>query len=58
MLNVFPIGQVLDGTDGKLVHLHGLNFSRAWNLYSLARRIGKSTNYTNPYVNERLNDVK
>jgi hypothetical protein len=26
---------VLDRTDGKLVHLDGVNFSRAWNLYSL-----------------------
>jgi len=33
-------GQVVDRTDGKLVHLDGLNFSRAWSLYSLARRLG------------------
>ncbi len=30
-------GQVLDRSDGKLVHLDGLNFSRAWNLYPLTR---------------------
>ena len=29
------LGQVIDRTDGKLVHLDGVNFSRAWNLYSL-----------------------
>ncbi len=29
-------GMVTDRTDGKLVHLDGLNFSRAWVLYSLA----------------------
>ena len=29
-------GQVSDRTDGKLVHLDGLNFSRAWVLYGLA----------------------
>lgn len=29
-------GKVIDRTDGKLVHLDGLNFSRAWCLYSLA----------------------
>ena len=29
------VGQVIDRTDGKLVHLDGVNFSRAWNLYSL-----------------------
>jgi len=33
-------GQVVDRTDGKLVHLDGLNFSRAWSLYNLARRLG------------------
>ena len=29
-------GKVSDRTDGKLVHLDGLNFSRAWVLYGLA----------------------
>jgi hypothetical protein len=32
------VGKVSDRTDGKLVHLDGLNFSRAWNLYALARQ--------------------
>jgi len=27
--------KVIDRSDGKLVHLDGLNFSRAWCLYSL-----------------------
>ncbi|SNY52260.1 Protein of unknown function [Arsukibacterium tuosuense] len=31
-------GKVSDRTDGKLVHLDGLNFSRAWNLYALANQ--------------------
>lgn len=31
-------GIVLDRTDGKLVHLDGLNFSRAWVLFGLANR--------------------
>jgi len=31
-------GEVLDRTDGKLVHLDGLNFSRAWVLYGLAKQ--------------------
>ncbi len=31
-------GQVSDRTDGKLVHLDGLNFSRAWCLYGLAHQ--------------------
>lgn len=30
-------GKVIDRTDGKLVHLDGLNFSRAWCLYALAQ---------------------
>ena len=29
-------GEVADETDGRLVHLHGLNLSRAWNLENLA----------------------
>jgi hypothetical protein len=31
-------GIVSDRTDGKLVHLDGLNFSRAWVMYGLARQ--------------------
>ncbi|MFZ0489072.1 MAG: DUF2891 domain-containing protein [Salegentibacter sp.] len=31
------VGKVSDRTDGKLVHLDGLNFSRAWVFYRLAR---------------------
>ena len=30
----------MDKTDGKLVHLDGVNFSRAWSLYGLAKRLG------------------
>jgi hypothetical protein len=30
-------GQVRDRSDGKLVHLDGLNLSRAWDLYGIAR---------------------
>jgi len=29
-------GVVKDASDGKLVHLDGVNFSRAWNLYNIA----------------------
>ena len=29
-------GEIIDRSDGKLVHLDGLNFSRAWSLYPLA----------------------
>lgn len=31
------VGKVGDRSDGKLVHLDGLNFSRAWCLYALSR---------------------
>ena len=31
------VGEVSDRTDGQLVHLDGLNFSRAWVLYGLAK---------------------
>jgi len=30
------VGKVSDRTDGKFVHLDGLNFSRAWCLYGIA----------------------
>ncbi|MCB0478191.1 MAG: DUF2891 domain-containing protein [Crocinitomicaceae bacterium] len=35
-------GKVLDRTDGKLVHLDGLNFSRAWGLYGIAKKVSKN----------------
>lgn len=36
---VLSPGKVADRTDGKLVHLDGLNFSRAWCLYTLAKAL-------------------
>ena len=33
------VGEVRDSTDGKLVHLDGLNFSRAWCLYNIAAKL-------------------
>ena len=35
-------GTVSDRTDGKLVHLDGLNLSRAWCLYGIARHTGSN----------------
>ena len=35
------VAKVSDRSDGKLVHLDGLNFSRAWNLYALAKQYPK-----------------
>ena len=36
-------GKVHDRTDGKLVHLDGLNFSRAYNLYSIIKNLASSS---------------
>lgn len=38
----WEVAKVSDRTDGHLVHLDGLNFSRAWNFYALANRYPKS----------------
>lgn len=37
-------GHVIDRTDGKLVHLDGVNFSRAWNFYNLVTVLPPSMN--------------
>jgi hypothetical protein len=34
--SLFTMAEVSDPTDGKIVHLHGLNFSRAWCLNNIA----------------------
>lgn len=39
-------GKVMDRTDGKLVHLDGLNFSRSWCLYHLGRSDKKLAHLT------------
>jgi len=44
-------GQIRDRTDGKLVHLDGLNFSRAWALYNIAAKV------TNAKLAERLRKI-
>jgi hypothetical protein len=40
------VGKVSDRTDGKLVHLDGLNFSRAWVYYGLAEQYPKYQHLT------------
>ena len=51
-------GRVSDRTDGKLVHLDGLNFSRAWVLYGLAEqypdRFGHLVAVANEHVDYSL----
>ncbi len=41
-------GKVSDRTDGHLVHLDGLNFSRAWNLYHLMAQYPKQFGHLKP----------
>jgi len=54
-------GQVSDRSDGKLVHLDGVNFSRAWVLYGLASKgFGQEENLiqiANEHVNFSIGNV-
>ena len=43
-------GKIKDRSDGKLVHLDGLNFSRAWCLYSI-----EASPYIENIADEHLN---
>gem|GEM_PF-66654 len=47
-------GEILDRTDGKLVHLDGLNFSRAWVLYGLANQYNEYA-YLKLIADEHMN---
>ena len=47
-------GQVKDRTDGKLVHLDGLNLSRAWDLYGIARHFPGDRTQLYAIANEHL----
>lgn len=49
-----PVGEVSDRTDGKLVHLDGLNFSRAWVLYGLAEAYPDQYGHLTGLGNEHL----
>ncbi|MFT4600619.1 MAG: hypothetical protein ACI857_000795 [Arenicella sp.] len=51
-------GKVIDRTDGKLVHLDGLNFSRAWCLYALAKAIPKNADRFNALAETHLKASK
>jgi len=42
-IQLFHIATVNDRTDGKLVHLDGLNLSRAWCLYGIAKHAGQNS---------------
>ena len=47
-------GEVSDRTDGHMVHLDGVNFSRAWCLYGLANQYPEY-NYLIPIANKHVN---
>ncbi|MFP5437098.1 MAG: DUF2891 domain-containing protein [Bacteroidia bacterium] len=47
-------GKVGDRTDGFLVHLDGLNFSRAWNFYRLAKQYPKQFGHLKALADKHL----
>ena len=47
-------GEVSDRTDGKLVHLDGLNFSRAWIFSGLANQYPEMFGHLKPLANEHV----
>jgi len=47
------IAKVSDRSDGKLVHLDGLNFSRAWNLYQLSNE--EDFSHLQPIAHQHFN---
>lgn len=52
--------EVSDRTDGKLVHLDGLNFSRAWCLKEIAKHVDHSANISsiaNTHINHSLGNI-
>ena len=51
----WKVAKVSDRTDGHLVHLDGLNFSRAWNLYYLIRQYPKEFNHLKALADYHLN---
>ncbi len=53
----FPVGEVSDRNDGKLVHLDGVNFSRAWALYKIIKDLPEYNhlkNIANKHINYSL----
>ncbi len=56
-----PPGQVSDRSDGKLVHLDGVNMSRAWCLYGIADAIPEYAHLTkmaNEHMEFTLDNIK
>ncbi|WP_010178235.1 DUF2891 domain-containing protein [Aquimarina agarilytica] len=54
------VGEVSDRTDGKLVHLDGVNFSRAWALYAIVKDLPEYKhlkNVANKHINFSLPNI-
>lgn len=51
----WEVAKVSDRTDGHLVHLDGLNFSRAWNLYHLINAYPKQFGHLKAMADYHLN---
>ncbi|MEY8848633.1 DUF2891 domain-containing protein [Psychroserpens sp. XS_ASV72] len=54
------VGKVSDRTDGKLVHLDGVNFSRAWSLNKIAEDLPQYShlkNLANKHINYSLPNI-
>ncbi|WP_426430675.1 DUF2891 domain-containing protein [Winogradskyella sp. HB-48] len=54
------VGKVSDRTDGKLVHLDGVNFSRAWSLNYIAKDLSEFNhlkNLANKHINYSLPSI-
>jgi hypothetical protein len=51
----WEVAKVSDRTDGHLVHLDGLNFSRSWNLFHLIHQYPKLFSHLIPLANYHLN---
>lgn len=54
------VGEVSDRTDGKLVHLDGVNFSRAWALYTIIEGLPAYShlkNVANAHINYSLPNI-
>ena len=51
----WDVAKVSDRTDGHLVHLDGLNFSRSWNLFHLIHQYPKPFLHLVPLANYHLN---
>ncbi len=51
----WELAKVSDRTDGHLVHLDGLNFSRAWNFYHLIHQYPKQFAHLKPLADQHMN---